>query len=66
MLDLWITETRDEGQIEEDPAVAEEADQRAAEQYVLRMADLGLPADATDEQFLERWAAKFGWSVPSR
>jgi uncharacterized sulfatase len=59
-LDRWITETRDEGQIEEDPEIAAEADRRAAEQYALRMAEMGLPADATDEQFLERWATKFG------
>ena len=55
MLDKWIEETGDQGEIPEDEEVASYWDRNAEENFSNRMRDRGLGPNASPEEYLAWW-----------
>lgn len=66
LLDYWIRDTHDQGEIPEDPAVAAHWDRHAAEAHARGMAGRGLSTTISDADYLDWWRDHLrahGWNL---
>jgi uncharacterized sulfatase len=59
VLDEWICQKKDKGQIPEDPEITKYWDLRQKERYKKLMKERGLEPDINNEKYLEWWRMKF-------